>query len=123
MRSPAQIKREQQEVAEQASRENKEPYVVWNEDEIDEFPPFPFPDLGNHVPEGWEYIDEREFFVDASGFGSSHEPALTIEQFKRKLKEFLEEHSDEVVGFGIYEKGQFQLYVASYRKVEDSEVE
>lgn len=130
MFSPSVFKAKQQESAQKASQENKEPYVLWNEDEIDEFPPFPFPDLGDYFPEDcpedWEYVrdddgEKKLFLVDSSGFGSRTEPALTVEQFKSELQEVVEEYKDDVIGFGIYEQGQFQLHVAVYRKVEGDE--
>jgi len=87
--------------------ENKVPYIIETEEEKDDFPPFPFPNIGSHIPEGWEKINE--YFVDSSGVGAIGELALTAEQFIKMLK----------VGFGyaITEVGQFQVYVGEYKKV------
>jgi hypothetical protein len=42
--------------------------------------PFPFPYLGTTEWAGWDYTGEK-WFVDASGFGTDHEPALSARQF------------------------------------------
>jgi hypothetical protein len=60
------------------------------------------------VPWGWELTGE-EYFVDSSGFGSPGEPALTFDQFATKCTEGM--------GYAITEAGQFQVYIAEYRRV------
>jgi hypothetical protein len=67
------------------------PYLIVNPQKVDEWPPFPFPEVGDAADdydESFTRIDT--LFVDSSGWGSPGEPALTTEQFK---------------------DGQFQLYV------------
>lgn len=81
------------------------PYVLkFHELHPCNFPPFPFPYLGDYQPKGWRKT--AEYFVDSSGFGSEGEPALTIGGFIKKLK----------VGFGyaITSAGQFQVHVGEY---------
>jgi len=65
------------------------------------------PLLGDHIPKGWEI--EEELFCDASGFGQEDEPALTVRQFVNKL--------DAAHGYGITDRGQFQLYIGVFTKV------
>jgi len=76
-----------------------------------------FPHIGNEC----EKFDKKHaridtLFVDISGFGAPGEPALTINQLRRQLIEFVGEHG------GIYaaleEQGQFQGHLAVW-KAED----
>jgi len=71
-------------------------------------PPFPFPNIGSYRPKGWRLVDRH--FVDKSGYGSPHEPALTIQRFLRVLKPGM--------GYAIIEEGEFQCYVGEFRQLE-----
>jgi hypothetical protein len=107
----AEIRAMNAEAAERAVSEGVEPYHVDSVDEVDEMPPFPFPHLGDacrSVDESRTRIDT--LFVDSSGFGSENEPALTIEAFKAKLRDYLEQHGSVYVA--IESAGQFQVWVA-----------
>lgn len=88
-----------------ASKEKRIPFLFEEEDRQD-FPPFPFPNLGDYRPTGWKLINQ--YFVDNSGWGSSDEEALTIDQFKTKLK--------PSYGYAIIEEGEFQLYIGEFTK-------
>lgn len=93
---------------EDRARESKgqQPYIIKSTGEIANMPPFPFPNFGNYRPKGWTLVETH--FVDSSGFGAEDEPALTPEQFKKRLK----------VGYGyaIVEAGQFQAIVGEFKK-------
>ena len=52
--------------ARKAGRSNREPYVPALE-EIDNFPPFPFPNLGPYVPAGWESRTQRGLRTHPAG--------------------------------------------------------
>jgi len=106
------IRSMQQEAAEQAAREKRVPFVYWPNDDLG--PPFPFPNLGDYVPDGWERIDE--FMVDSSGFGSSSEPADTPEQLRTRIEREIAAHPGETVGWAIIEVGQFQVVVGEFTK-------
>lgn len=67
---------------------------------------FKMPFMGSYSPKGFKITDNK-YFVDNSGFGSKSEPALTANQFLNKVKKGL--------AYGIYEAGQFQVYVQEYR--------
>lgn len=69
---------------------------------------FPFPRLGDHVPEGWEQVDS--LFCDATGLGEAWEPALTIDQLLEKL--------EVGKGYAITSVDQFQLYLGVYEKTD-----
>jgi hypothetical protein len=103
-----------QKAARKARRQHKEP-IVPTLDEIENYPPFPFPHLGPFVPEGWEQVEDAVWFVDSTGWGHDDEPALSVEQFKDVLRQYIADNPDH--GFGIIEAGQFQLYVAAFRPV------
>ena len=91
------------EAAAEAATEGKVPFVI-DEQDLQDMPPFPFPQLGDYTPAGWEKIDTH--FVDKTGMGDDDEPALTTRQFIDRL----------VVGHGyaLTEEGQFQVYVGEY---------
>jgi len=80
------------------------PHIIRDQNEIDSYPPFPFPALGTYRPDGWELVDE--IFADKSGLGTDDEPALSTRQLKARLK----------VGYGyaIIEEGQFQVYLGEF---------
>ncbi len=67
----------------------------------------PIPDIGDNHPDGWEL--EEELFVDSSGFGDEGEPALTIDQFTKKIK--------AGYGYATIEQGQFQVHVGVFKKI------
>lgn len=131
MMSPETIRHLSDEAAYKAAREGKTPLVIWNAEK--DLPSIPF--LGSHVPQGWRVLtwdevphrarsadfaeggDHAYFMVDASGFGSDYEPALTFDQ--------LVEHVQNVyaatkltLGLAIIEQGQFQIVAQWYVKEE-----
>lgn len=124
MFSPATIRDMQAKAAREAARKGRKPYVLFNAEEVDRFPPFPFPFIGTHMPKGWETVtgedgDELTLFVDTSGFGSDTEPALSPRQLKEELKQLLAQAAakGDTYGFALVSVGQFQAYLGVYRKV------
>lgn len=104
--------------AQKARRRRREPYVLALE-EIDGFPPFPFPHLGSHVPAGWERVEGATWFADSSGWGRPGEPALAVNELKDQLRNYVSENPTH--GFALVECGQFQCYVGAFRPVEGDE--
>ena len=113
------------EQAEKAAKDNSTPNVPFNADDVNRMPGgdnwngrrgFPFPNIGNYVPDGW--VDTGEsFFVDSSGFGADNESALTYQQLNRELMKLVEIHRGKRrVGYAISEVGQFQLVVSVYER-------
>lgn len=53
-----------------------------------------------------KFVETDRFFVDSSGWGTENEPALTINQFLKKVK----------AGryYAIIEAGQFQVHVGEF---------
>jgi len=62
--------------------------------------------IGNDIPIGYELVET--YFVDNSGFGAMDEPALQAGAFLKKVK--------AGYYYGITETGQFQIYIAKFRK-------
>lgn len=122
----ATIREMQTEAADNAARNSMIPTVVWDDMSLE--PDLKgIPNLGDYVPYGWRMAEESEFstdamesdgtlFVDASGWGSAGESALTQEQFYSAVRSILAEalERDQTVGFAITEVGQFQAYVGVF---------
>jgi len=107
------------EAARKARNAKREPFVPSLKD-IENFPPFPFPNLGPYVPAEWARVEDATWFVDSSGWGRSDEPALTDEQLKAELRQYVAENPDH--GFAIVECGQFQCYVGAFRPAAEGKV-
>ena len=103
MMSLSSIRQMSREACRKAAKAGAFPYVPLHEDEIDAFPPFPFPFLGDYRPKGWKLVDT--LFVDSSGFGEDDETALSVPQLKAKLREL--QRSGKTYGYGIVEAGPF----------------
>ena len=117
------------EIAREAARVHKVPYVPFGLEEVDLYLTevkgkgvtlgFPFPNLGYHRPKGWKrvgegYHGEGTWFVQKDWGGCEGEPALTHEQFKKLLREYVAEHPDH--GFAVVEEGPFQFYIAAFKR-------
>ena len=123
MFSGAQIRQFQDDAARRAARSKKQPYVLWDEAEVDRLGegPIRFPFVGGYIADGWEAVldadeDPLQLFVDSSGFGAEGEPALTLAGFRRELKRLLREHAGQTLGFAVVQAGQFQVYVGVFAK-------
>lgn len=74
------------------------------------------PNLGSHVPDGWEVVDEEQWlFVDKTGMGADDEPALNLDQFLDRLTDLISEFPNR--GYAIVEEGQFQCHIAPFEEV------
>ena len=105
-----------QQAARKARKRGKTPFVPDGPEMVENWPPFPFPSLGDFDPPGWERTEDS-WFVDKSGWGRHDEPALTWEQFKDQFQDYVADNPSH--GFAISEEGEFQLYVTAFRPVED----
>lgn len=101
-------------IARRAARSRLVPYVPSLE-EIDHGR-FDFPNLGYHVPEGWQKVES--WFVDKFGVGRESEPAVTHRRLREILRGYITDNPGH--GFGISEEGQFQMFVSAYRPVEQN---
>jgi hypothetical protein len=109
------IRRVNADIAAEAARENRLPYMPWDAEEVERWTRCPLPNLGYYDPTGWERL-ETSWFVDKTGVGLDWEPALTWKQFRRQLSEYVAENPGH--GFGIVEEGEFQCVVAAFRSVD-----
>lgn len=118
MMSPSTIRSLNEEAAERAAQEGLTPYVFFDTVEVDRAASrsrFPFPYIGDHEPEGWTEVERH--FVDSSGFGADDEPALSVRQFTRVLRDAIDEAKGKhLVGWAIVSAGQFQVYVGQFHK-------
>lgn len=116
MMSLATIREINQARAVEAAEEGAEPFVYFSASEVDEMSGFPFAHLGDYRPEGWE--EGESYFVDASGFGTPGEPALTAEQFREVIRDRITANAAEgkVTGWAVTEAGQFQVHVTEFTR-------
>lgn len=83
------------------------------------------PFLGDYLPAGYERVNARDLeqlppkarhyntlFVDMTGWGSTGEPAITLQEFAQVVRTL-----GPGYGYGIADQGQFQVNVYIYREV------
>jgi hypothetical protein len=92
-----------QQAARKARKRHKTPLVPDGPEAVEDWLPLPFPSLGNYDPPGWERTEDS-WFVDKTGWGRPDEPALTWDQLKDQLQEYIAENPAH--GFAITEEGQ-----------------
>lgn len=123
MMSLSTIRHMSEEAGREAAQRNMQPYVPYNEEDVQRMPGgdlwngkrgYPFPNLGDHQPEGWTDTGES-YFVDSSGLGRDDEPALTWAQLNRRIIDEIVQ-SPRKLGLGITEVGQFQLYISIFER-------
>lgn len=113
MLSPSNLRALSHQATVKAATKRLRPFVIFAEADVDKFPPYPFPFIGNYKPMGWEKVDE--LFCDSSGVGAPDEAALTQAQLMVQLKRLVK--SETTYGFAITTIGQFQFYLGVYKKV------
>ena len=132
MMSTQMIRAISDDAAYRAAQEAREPLIAWPNDDL-RGAPF----LGEYVAAGWRkllWIDvpvrprnvysfeddlEAYFMVDASGWGSDDEPALSYPQLKSYLAELMKADRRDI-GIGIVEQGQFQIVMQLYVRDPDA---
>jgi len=126
MFSPSTIRDMSDKAAREAARKGRKPFVIYSAEDVDRYPPFPFPFIGDYVAKGWKpYADgdgEGEpltLFVDTSGMGGEGEMALSVSALRRELKRLMAEASkaEITLGFAFVEVGQFQGVLGVFSKV------
>ena len=112
MMSPELIRELSREAGEAAEHAGDRPFVYWRGDPVTN--PFPYPNIGDYRPEGWEMVDT--LFADATGMGGETEPALTIGQLTIRVLEIRDSYEELglQVGFAIVETGQFQVVIGVF---------
>lgn len=99
-------------IAAQAAAEQRTPLVPSGPDDVDRWRLFPFPNLGHYEPLDWEKTG-MQWFIDKSGRGAAWEPAMTVEQFKSELLDYVAGNPGH--GFAIVEEGPFQAVIVAFR--------
>lgn len=111
MITPEQMQELAEEAAERAAAKKREPYVPFDSEEVRRMTwTRRTPNFGTYRPKGWTLVGA--WLVDASGFGSEHEPALTARAFCDKAATLADERID--YGFALIEEGQFQVLVGIF---------
>ena len=108
------IRHMNEEAATKARDVGSVPYRMGSLDELDKWPPFPFPHLGyacGEVDGTHKRLDT--LFVDSSGYGSEGEAALTLGAFIARLTALYDEHGPLLLA--VEEVGQFQVYIAIWK--------
>lgn len=101
--------------AEEARRKSIQPYRITDPEEISWWPPYPFPDLVGWVPEGWEDAGTGCWYIDTQGAGRPGDWAMTWDDFKVVIRNYLADHPDH--GFGIsWKSSTGYIYINAYRR-------
>ena len=99
--------------------------------DIKTFPPFPFPNTGGYIPDGFSPLLDEEgdaitLFCDSSGNGRLDEIALTVDQLTDQLEKLVLRYGQpsrlyaSCLYGAIVEEGEFQLVIALYTRDGDS---
>lgn len=91
------------------------PYVPTNADELDGWPPFPFPNLGKSVPKGWERTGQT--WLVKTGGGCGDRTAFSCDEFRRQLAGYILRHPGH--GFGVVDEADCHAVVAAFRRTEE----
>ena len=114
MMSLAAIVSVNEEIAAEAARKGRVPFVPSSPKDVSRWPTFPFPNLGFYEPKGWEKTDTC-WFVDKTGLGYESEAALTVEGFKCELRGYIAANPRH--GFAITEEGPFQAVISAFQSI------
>jgi hypothetical protein len=99
-------------IAREAAREGLVPYIPASADEVES--PWFLPNIGYLQPRGWARAG-ASWFVDKTGVGEPWEPALTWQQFRKRLTGYILRHPQD--GFAITEEGEYQCVVSAFKRV------
>ncbi len=128
------IRQLQNDAAQKAAEQGKQPLVIWDQDSIEDDIRH-IPNLGTHEPSGWELLDLTDegwndelrlskcryyaLFVDKQGLGEAGEAALTFDELIPTVGYLIQIADDQGIklGFAIVEEGQFQIHVGVFKKL------
>ncbi|GAG05430.1 unnamed protein product [marine sediment metagenome] len=96
------IRKVNEEKCQQAEKSGLLPKVILGKTTIEEIKSIPH--IGDFRPDGFELVATH--FVDNSGFGGEHEPALTFKQFMNQI--------EKGHAYAIIEAGQFQIHIGEF---------
>ena len=89
------------------------PYVPTGSEELDGFPPFPFPTVGNILPDGWELAGQR--WLVQTGNSDGDGLAMDRDDFKRSLAGYIRRHPGH--GFAVVEEDDGEAVVAAFKRI------
>jgi len=93
-----------------AKRHGLKPYQLKHLN-VDTLQTFPFPNIGDYRPAGWELVDYKT--CDKTGWGYEDEPALTVRGLKAWIKDC--QKSDDNFAMAIIEEGEFQVVIGLFK--------
>lgn len=91
------------------------PYVPIGTEELGSFPPFPFPLLGNILPDGCEPAGQR--WLVQTGKTDGNGLAMECDEFKGSLAGYIRRNPGH--GFAVVEEDEGEAVVAAFRRVEE----
>jgi len=97
----------------QAVEEGIVPCIPSSTDDLDSWPPFPFPVVGNILPDGWKPAGQR--WLVRTGNGDGDGLAMECDEFKRSLAGYIRRHPGH--GFAVVEQDECEAVVAAFRRV------
>jgi len=99
----------------QTVEEGLVPYVPTGTEELGGFPPFPFPVVGNILPDGWEMAGQR--WLVRTGNGDGDGLAMKCDEFKGSLVGYIRRNPGH--GFAVVDEDECEAVVAAFRRVEE----
>jgi hypothetical protein len=91
------------------------PYIPTGAEELDCFPPFPFPVVGNILPDGWEMAGQR--WLVRTGNSDGDGLAMECDEFKGSLAGYIRHHPGH--GFAVVEEDEGEAVVAAFRRIKE----
>lgn len=93
-----------------AKRLGQKPYILKHL-KVDKLQSFPFPNIGDYRPAGWELVTYKT--CDKTGWGDKDEPALTVRGLIAWIKDC--QKSDTNFAMAIIEEGEFQVVIGLFK--------
>ena len=93
-----------------AKKAGYKPYILKHL-HVDTLQTFPFPNVGDYRPAGWELLQYRT--CDKTGMGDEDEPAMTVRGLKEWIKQL--QRSDDNYAMAIIEEGEFQVVIGLFK--------
>ena len=103
-------------IHDKAERKNKKPKVL-TPAAIAKSPPFKIPNLNGYCPTGWFELQRWR----AAKMPSFDKLSMGPDEIRKTMEEWVERQGHKSLGWAICEEGEYQLYFASYLKLQETE--
>lgn len=92
-----------------------EPFVYLAPDEVEKHGAFPFPYLGDKVPDGWTSLGPAyRYFAAQNGLGATG--LLSMRDLRAKVVEVMAEWAPLTIGWGLTARTETAVLVQAYLK-------